>query len=476
MGKYNIHELLTEGEKLYSSHGYIYERSGDSFKGVTYNRFVKDVRKLASALISDGLKDENIILFGGNSYNYMVTDTAIMGYVGVSCTLSKEWSARDLTNAAKLLTPKAIIYSEQKSETVGKLKNEFPDIKYYILEEILSLKSDEDLSYEHNMGEKCVKIIFSSGTTGLPKAVMLSQDNMFANWENLKKRAPFCKDDKDYLFLPLSHTYGGICNFLYSLITGMSIYICSDTKLIMEELQIVKPTAFCSVPLIFEKMYSACVAGNISPKVLLGGNIRYLFSGGAYLKPEIRKLIKDDGISFFEAYGLTETSSLISCEYDDKNDFESVGTILENIEVRISEADENGVGEITAKGNNIFSSYYKNPEATQKAFDNDGFFHTGDLGYIIENKLYVVGRKRRMILLSNGENVYPDEIEALFSVYKNINRVKVYERGGVIFVSLYVAEKIDADAVISEVNNNLPKFSAIKGYELIEDSIEARIK
>ncbi|MBE6861882.1 MAG: long-chain fatty acid--CoA ligase [Ruminococcus sp.] len=476
MGKYSIHEILSEGTQKFKGHEYIFERNGNTFEGVTYDRFAVDVQRTASALISMGLLGQNIIIIGGNSYNYTVADTAVMGYVGVSCTLSKEWSALDIINAAELLDAGAVIYSRQNEASINALREKFPKLTYIVLEELLQLKNESTSPLIPTDSCECCKIIFSSGTTGMPKAVMLSQDNMFANYENLCRRTPFTPQDKDYLFLPLSHTYGGICNFLYSLISGMSIYLCSDTKLILEELQMVKPTVFCAVPLIFEKLYYACTEGNIPPSAALGGNIRYLFCGGAYFRPEIRRYLKNAGLNLLEAYGLTETSSLISCEYTEPNDFESAGIIMENIEVRIDSPDENGTGEILVRGDNVFSGYFLNEAATVNAFDSEGFFRTGDLGFIKDGRLYLKGRKRRMILLSNGENVFPDEIEGLFTDYPQISRVKIFERDRRIHASFYAVSEVSCESIIDEVNEKLPKYARIQTYDIIADSIDTRLK
>ncbi len=476
MVKCSIHQILSEGTQKFKGHEYIFERNGSSFEGVTYDRFADDVHRIASALISMGLHRKKIIIIGGNSYNYMIADTAVMGYVGVSCTLSKEWSAQDIINAAELLDAGGVIYSRQNEASVNALREKFPMLAYIVLEELLQLKAEKNVSLVPAETSECCKIIFSSGTTGLPKAVMLSQDNMFANYENLCKRTPFTPDDRDYLFLPLSHTYGGICNFMYSLISGMSIYICSDTKLIMEELQMVKPTVFCAVPLIFEKLYSACSGGNIPPAMALGGNIQYLFCGGAFFRPEIRQYLKNAGLNLLEAYGLTETASLISCEYTEPNDFESAGTVMENIELRISSPDKDGVGEILVRGSNVFSGYFRNDSATANAFDSEGFFRTGDLGFMKNGRLYLKGRKRRMILLSNGENVFPDEIESLFADFPQIVRAKAYERNGIIHASLYAVSDISGEHIIEKVNEKLPKYSRIQSYDVIADSIDTRLK
>lgn len=476
MKNYSIHNILTEGEAKFRGHEYIFERRGDAFVGRAYDTFVSDVRRTAMLLEAMGLHGRKIILIGENSYNYMVADTAVMGYVGVSCTLSKEWTAGDIISSAELLSAGAVIYSSRCSEAVKAVMEKFPDIAYIRMEEILTSEGNTHAELIPSDTGKCCKIIFSSGTTGIPKAVMLSQENMLANYESLCRRTPFTPSDRDYLFLPLSHTYGGICNFLYSLISGMSIYICSDTRLIMEELSMVKPTVFCAVPLIFERLYAACTEGNISPATALGGNIRYLFCGGAHFSPEIRRFLKKSGLNLLEAYGLTETSSLISCEYTSPDDFESVGAVMENIEVRIDNPDENGIGEILVRGANVFSGYYGNPCAAQKAFDAEGFLRTGDTGCIIGERLYLKGRKRRMIVLSNGENVFPDEIESLFAEYPAVSRAKVYEREGSIALSLYVSADCIAEEIVSKVNESLPKYARIGQYDIIADSIDTRLK
>jgi long-chain acyl-CoA synthetase len=256
----------------------------------------------------------------------------------------------------------------------------------------------------------------------------------------------------------------------------MQLYLCSDTKKITEELQIVKPTVFCAVPLIYERIHAVCTEHQLSPVAALGGCVKYLFCGGAYCKPELRRYFKDAGLNLLEAYGLTETSSVISIEYPDPQDTESVGTVMENIDIRIADADENGIGEILVRGENLFAGYYANPEATAAAFDAEGFFRTGDLGRLDGRKLYLKGRKRRMLLLSNGENVYPDELEAAYAAYPQIAKVKVYVQDGQICAALYARSECDGDAVTAEVNTHLPRYAQIRKTEVIPDGIETRLK
>lgn len=472
MTDYNIAALLNRGSEKFKNRGYIYEKHNGKYVEKTFSDFTCDVLSFATFLNNKGLTKKNIALYGPNSYNYMVADIAIMGYVGVCVSISKEWKTYDIENVFKKTDIKAMVYDETKEKEVCELKKIFPYILYISLGEV-SKKYKSDTKVSPVKSDECSKIIFSSGTTGMPKAIMLSQKNMFANWENLYKRAKLGMNDVCYLFLPLSHAYGGICVFLYSLITGMQIYLSSDAKKIFEELREVKPTVFCAVPLIYEKLYSLCMNSEVKPEDFLEGN-RFLFSGGAFLKLEIRQYLKNRGINLLHSYGLSETSSIVAVEYSNTTDFDSVGTIFENMDVKTDALNGKDEGEILVRGENVFMGYYN--IAIKDTFDCDGYFHTGDIGYIKGEKLYICGRKKRTILFSNGENIYPDEIEALFLTYEGITKAKVYEKDGKIFAQIYVNNDTDVKAIVADVNLKLPKYSVVTDYEIICDSMDIRIK
>ena len=472
--KYTIKNIIKNNSKKFKNQDYIFEKKDGKYQPHSYNEFCQDVLKVAALLQKTHKKDDRIVICANNSYKYMVVDAAIMGYTCISVTVSKEWSCYDLANTIRIIEPKTIIYSRDKEKDINELKIQYPNINYIIIENMIPSELEKLDENRIQLRDAC-KIVFSSGTTGLPKGVVLSQENIFDSFDNVLKRAPFDDTDVDYLFLPLNHTYGGIWNFLLSVYTGMKLYLCSDTKLMFQEIQEVKPTIFCAVPLIFERLYETSIKNNLEPLMLLGGNVKYIFCGGAYHKPEIRKYLKEHGLNILEAYGLTETSSLISLEYSNKTDYESVGTILENSNVIIDNPNEDGIGEILVKGNNVFIKYYNNEYETNKAKDEKGFFHTGDLGYIIDNNLYLKGRKKRVIIFPNGENVYPDNIELLFDD-DNISKVKVFDKNGIIFATIYVKEKQDYKEYINSINKKLPKFSQIQDYEVLIDNIAVRLK
>lgn len=463
---YRIDEILRKNYEEYD-HNYIYERIDKEFIPKTYQNFVNDVYEFAAYLQEKDLSYKKIGIYSENNYSYMVADIAIMGFVGISVGISKDWLFDDLEKSINFLELDGLIYSKKMEEVVLRLKKKFPHMIFISMNEVPK-KNKFKLKENLIDPEKCSKIVFSSGTTGRPKAVMLSQKNMFASWENLKKRAPMNKKDKSYLFLPLHHTYGSICNLLYSLITGMSIYISSDTKNIVEELKMIQPTVFCAVPLIFEKIYELSIKHGKDIRDIYGREMTYLFNGGAYLKPVIRKHIKENNYNLLEAYGLSESSSLVSVEYSNKDDYKSVGTILEHIDLKIKDPNKEAIGEILVKGDNIFLGYYNNEEKTKKVFDEEGYFYTGDLGYIKNKKLYIVGRKERKIVLSSAKNIYPVHIEKIFDKYPEIIRSQVFEKEGQIYVKLYMNKLSRCDHIVAEVNKVLPKYSKIKGYEIGE--------
>jgi len=481
-----IQGILKEDYEKWNDREYIFTRVDDIYRAKTFGQTIYDVLAFAEVLLSYGLKNENIAVYGENSYEWMVSDLAIMGYVGTNVAIDKEWKEYSVSDAIKRTNVKCVIYSKSKKDIIDNLKSKY-DIIYICMQDDFSellekgyglLKNKQDIfSFEEREYDKMCKIVFSSGTTGVPKASMLSQRNILCGWDNLYKRAPMNDTDICYLFLPLHHTYAGLCNFLFSTISGMQIYLCSDTKKIADELQIVKPTVFCAVPLIYERFYKLAVQTGQDLKTLFGGNIRYMFSGGACFDADIRREYKNSGLNMMEAYALSETSSIFSIQYSNSPNVKSVGKIFENIDVKVINPDENGCGELAVKGDNVFLGYYGNEKATKEAFDENGYFLTGDLGYIDENnELYLTGRKKRMILTENGENVDPEEIERLIWQSAEISKVKVYEEGGIIKAAIYVCRDIDIKTVIENVNQMLPKYKQIKGFNLIRDSIDTRLK
>ena len=320
---------------------------------------------------------------------------------------------------------------------------------------------------------RTAKIVFSSGTTGKSKAVKLSLKNIFAGYNSLYRRCQINHNDSTYLFLPLNHTYASIYNFMYSLVAGYSIFLASSTQNIGKELLETNPTIFCAVPLVYNNLLQA-YQDNIDKA--FGKNIKYLFCGGAPISKETRKIYKDKNLNLMQAYALSETSSSLTIAYPYQDDLESVGTIFEDIEVKIYDKDKDGVGEIIVKGDNVFKGY-TDRSLTKRVFDKEGYFHTGDLGYIKDNKIYLKGRKKKMLLTSNGENVIAESIEnSIKEKDSNIKDVKAYIKNDKINVDIYINGESDIDNIIKEYNNSVPKYERVEKYNIYNDSIDTRLK
>ena len=256
----------------------------------------------------------------------------------------------------------------------------------------------------------------------------------------------------------------------------MKIYLCSDKNKIVEELLEVKPTILSTVPIFLEKIYLAKRGKGISVKTLLGGRTRIVFCGGAILEPHLREMMAEEGITLLNAYGLSETASLISVEYSDEQEDGSVGTVFENQEVRIDEADENGVGEILVKGENIFIGYYGREDYYRKFFTEDGYFRTGDIGYLDGDKLFLTGRKKRVIIGKNARNIYPEEIEAVILEVTKAENCKVFERDEKICAAIYTNIEADAKALLTVINENLPKYCHLAECEIVRNHLDRKWK
>ena len=464
-----INAIIKNAYQNWKNKGYIFEKQNNEFKAIKYGDFIEKVNALAYELIDKGLKDKKIIVFGPNSKYYMIADLAVFAYVGVSVNINCQTGKEELIKIIKSLEIDAIIYDERQEKLFEEIKREVKQIKCIGMQTIidnLNIKRDM-FAFEDKDEAVCSKIIYSSGTTSEPKGIMLSLKNIFSGWIPLQKRTPFTENDIVYLFLPLHHTYANIYNFIYSLLSGLSIYLCSGMENLEKELKEVNPTIFCAVPLIYKKIYANNQDTLISA---FGKNIKYLYCGGAKFDIEIRKKYKISGLPMFEAYALTETASSFCIEYPNKDDFESVGTIFENIDVKIINKNKDNIGEIIVKGPNVFLGYVNNEKLTKSVFTADGYFMTGDYGYIDNNNLYIVGRKSDVIIGENGENVYPKEIEKVLKEYSpDIIKVQAFLVDNKVNYKIYIKEysDINIEDIIADYNSKATKKDFVKFYKTI---------
>ena len=369
--------------------------------------------------------------------------------------------------------------------------------------------------------DKMTIMLFTSGTTSISKAVMLSQKNVCSNVMDLNKVIKFDENDGMLALLPFHHTFQSTINHVVVYIGGFMCF-CDGLKYIQQNLCEYKPTVLVCVPLILESIYKRIMKNvekqgklklvnnmikvtNVLDKVhikikrkvfkdiheALGGNIRLIVSGAAAMDEELSKSLSGIGLQVYQGYGLTETSPVIAVENDHAMKVGSVGKPLPSVEVKIENKDEKGIGEIVVKGPNVMIGYYKNNSATEEVFSDGDWFHTGDLGYIENGYLYITGRKKNVIVQKNGKNIFPEELEILIDHIPGVKESMVYGKptqDGDLDVCVKIVYDTDAikdimgyvqkDDVyshmkkhIAEINKNMPAYKHIRDIIVTDEEM-----
>lgn len=474
----SIHDYLEDDLHKWTNRPYISVKSGQHYQAHTFQETIQDIRHLAQALLQLHLQGKKLVICADNSYEWIVLYLSIMGYVGTCVPVDKEWTAYDFAHTFSAIKVSAVFYSHSRKDQIYSLSAQYPKILWFDIEETLPLliqqgaASSLPLIGESDLN-KTVMILFTSGTTNLPKAIPLTQENLFANWETLYRRTPMTEADLSYVFLPFHHVYTSVANILYTIISGMQLYLASHLTQVIPELIEVRPTVVCTVPLFLYRMYEA-----MDEKLLDAlRHIRFLYCGGSFTEPDVKKYFIDQAVCLLEAYGTTETSSVIALAIPGDPDLACNGVIFENLDVRILDPDDTGVGEIIVKGKSV-SKGYLNRNDHYSEFDQDGAYHTGDLGYLDPHgHLYLKGRKKRMILTANGKNVYVDELEDLILQDPQIQAVKVWEEDH--HPAALVVSDLDQEQIqqkIDALNLLLPRYKQIRKVYTKPDTLGGRIK
>ena len=453
-------------------------------KKVTFTQWRDDVRHLGTALVADCLREENIAIIGENSYGWCCSFFAVMAVGSVTVPVDKELPVEDIDGIITTTGCKAVIFgksSESKIKdllqngglsTVETLISAAPTASLEVSDlgdrKLTSLKEMQDRGaqlykggdnsyYDYKIDtNKLASIVFTSGTTGKGKGVMLSQANI--GLDMTLGMYNFDITRKTLHVLPPHHTFGSTVNYVGHLSQGCEVYISSGIKHVSDEIREQQPTHLILVPAFLEvmnrKIWTTArksgkegllkammkvsdllrkvgidVRKKLFSSVLsaFGGKLELIICGGAKLDEDIIRTFDSLGITILNGYGITECSPLISANRNKYRKPGSVGTPILACRVKIDDPDENGEGEICVKGPNVMLGYYNNPEATAEVFDKDGFFHTGDYGKLDEEGwIYITGRKKNLIILSNGKNVYPEEIEADLQKVEGVTEVVVY--------------------------------------------------
>ncbi len=367
--------------------------------------------------------------------------------------------------------------------------------------------SAADVSYPIDNDKELAIINYTSGTTSAPKGVMLRYECLSANVEFGQKRLPSYPEDKIVSMLPMAHMYGMMYELIYPLCGGSSIYYLGKTPtpaLLLGAMAEVKPYLVITVPLVMEKIFKSKVAPVVNKPVMkvltsipglnkvifkkirttllnaFGGNVREIVMGGAALNPDVEKWFRRFKLPFTVGYGMTEAAPLLA--YEDWWEFvpKSCGKGVDSVEVRIDSEDPySKVGEIQARGCSLMSGYYKNEEATKASFTEDGWMRTGDLGLLDrKGNIFIKGRSKNMILSANGQNIYPEEIEAVVNNQPYVIESVVVDRGSRLVALVYMdAEKAKSEgadleaykaALMAEVNKSMPSYSKVNAVEYMD--------
>ncbi len=408
---YNFLSVLKNAYKKWQNKPFVYEKNLEKYEYITFGEFIEHAVYFAEALLDSGLTDENILVIGKNSIKWMIADVAIASFVGSSTGLGANSDYKKVESVIDKLKPKAIVYDCADETIMKELEANYNTIVFVSLKEDydklidigkkLNMQRSSLLDFDSRDDTAFIKGVLTSGTTGEPKIVMLSQKNIFFGWRYLTMRTPLEERDRCYLFLPLYHTYGVIYNFIYSFLSGMSIYLSSSISNIVEELVEVRPTVFSGVPYIYEKIYQV-TNGDVS--TVFGNHVRYLFNAGAKLSATLKRKYRKCGLHIISAYALSETAASLSIGYPQDNEVDSQGTIFEDLDVIIDDPNEQGYGEVFVKGDNLFLGYYGDVEATKQSFSAEGYFMTGDIGRIDDkNRIFIIGRTDNKVSMPNGK-------------------------------------------------------------------------
>ena len=490
-----------------------------------------------------GLKDKRIAVISENRYEWELSYLAVAAGVGVIVPLDKSLPDNELESLILRSQVEAIIYSSKYDAIMNILREKKnTNLKYFISMDLA--ENTQGIYAEKSLIEKGKKLLkegkkeyldakidadkmgimlFTSGTTAMSKAVMLSHKNLVTNVMDIIQRFDLYEDDRFLSFLPLHHVFECTVGFLYPISIGGSIAFCEGVKHMADNIKEFGITAMISVPAVFDIIYRKVMktiekkgkmqnlekGKKISQLLLkvkidirkqlfkevhesLGPKLRLVVTGGAALDSETEKGFNDLGFDVEQGYGLTETAPVIAAETPKCRRLGSIGKKFPSVEVKIDNPDEEGIGELMAKGSSIMLGYYENEEATKAALDDDGWFHTGDLARIDKDGfIYISGRKKSVIVLNNGKNVFPEEIETLLNKVEGIKESFVYEKkendGDVKVCVEIVYDKelikelynIDGEESIKEflwekvkeVNKLMPKYKYVREMIITEEPL-----
>ncbi len=499
---------------------------------ITYAELKGKVVALSRMLEERGItKGDQVAIIGENSPNWGITYLAITTMGAVAVPILPDFHAEDIAHIIRHSGARMIFATRRQMEKLSEVDissaecvislDDFEPERYPIrtstisrlwnqaMDVIRSLPSKVGLVSTEPNEDDLAAIVYTSGTTGHSKGVMLTHYNIASNIIQIDHFFDVTPEDRILSILPISHSYENTLGFLYVIYKGAPIYYLGKKptpRMLGMACQKVRPTVMASVPLIIEKIYKKQVVPLLSRNLLMkamsrlpltrklimkkigrklvdffGGELRTMSFGGAPLSEEIELFMRECGFPYAVGYGMTEASPVVTGAKVDETRLGSVGKPLIDIEIKIVDPDENGVGEIYIKGPNVMKGYYRNKNLTAEVLTEDGWLKTGDLGYLDEdNYLYIKGRSKSLILGPSGENIFPETIEEKLNVHPFVVESLVIERDGRLEAWIYpdyeaIGDKLEGKselerekvmseilkAICDEVNQKLPAYSKL---------------
>lgn len=448
----NLKEMLYTSAATWPEKNAFLEKRDGVYEGITFNQYLLDVEGLGTELCARGLLGKRVIVTGENCYAWALAYMTVICGLGVVIPVDKEIPPEEIANIANVSEADAVIYSAKYEDKIKKIEK---PLDFICFDELAGLcvagrekinagdRTYLDLEIDKN---EMASLIFTSGTTGVSKGVMLSHHNITFNLTEMCQMIYIGPKDTFLSVLPLHHAYECTCGFLCQIYRGSTIAYCEGLRYIMKNMKEVHPTMILCVPLLIETMYhkiwanirkngmekmvkKALAASNASRKIgidlrkklfseiheTFGGKLRMMIAGGAAVDPDILKGLRDFGILAVQGYGLTECAPLAAVNRDKFYCDSSAGLATPNATLEIVDAAEDGTGDIRFKGENIMLGYYKAPELTAEVIV-DGWLYTGDLGFIDKDGfLHITGRRKNVIVTANGKNIFPEELETYLS-------------------------------------------------------------
>ena len=545
----NLRELIDGSVERFSQRPafMVKDKTKGKFVSISYEKMQEDIRSLGTSLINLGLRGRKIAVIGENSYYWAISYFAIANGVGVVVPIDRELKEKEVANLLKRAEVSAVIYSKKMKKVMDEVLEDRELRKTLTYPIQMDLSDDEDgrislrrlLSHGMDLldngdrkyldvevdSDALAVLLFTSGTTGLAKGVMLSHRNIVSNTVNMSKYVKIIDGGVGLSVLPMHHTYEMTCHVITGLYQGMSIAICEGLKYIQKNLVEAQVNVMLAVPLIFEMMHKKILSkakesgkdktlrrmmnisrkfklynkGNITRRLfsnvhnVTGGKISQFIAGGAAINPQVIEDYEAMGFPIFQGYGMTECSPIIAVNKDRYSKAAAAGLPLPGTEVKIYNPDEKGIGEIICRGPSVMLGYYRDDDATREALRN-GWLHTGDYGYFDQDGfLYVSGRKKSVIITKNGKNIFPEEVEFYLTESEYIEEALVHGIDGLrnddviikaeIFPNYplfenenpevaedYIEEKIGE--IIEKINDTVPKYKRIKRYYIRKTEFE----